>query len=99
MQFEKLITEKILSNQNQKDETIGTCIKMNNNIIEEFAVDDKFILLHTVRVKQKNKRLINILIDGCSPHTIINPNLFRNFTQKNMKFKSGFSREQLFMRW
>ena len=45
---------------------------MNNNIIEEFAVDDKFILLHTVRVKQKNKRPINVLIDGGSTHTIIN---------------------------
>ena len=53
MQFEKLMIEKILSNQNQKDKPIGTRIKMNNNIIEEFAVDDKFILLHTVRVKQK----------------------------------------------
>ena len=55
MQFEKLMIEKILSNQNQKDEPIGTRIKMNNNITEEYAVDDKFILLHTVRVKQKNK--------------------------------------------
>ena len=56
MQFEKLMIEKILSNQNQKDKPIGTRIKMNNNIIEEFAVEDKFILLHTVRVKQKNKK-------------------------------------------
>ena len=72
MQFEKLMIEKILSNQNKKDEPIGTRIKMNNNIIEEFAVDDKFILLHTVRVKQKSKRPINILIDGGSTHTIIN---------------------------
>ena len=72
MQFEKLIIEKILSNQNKKDEPIGTRIKMNNNIIEEFAVDDKFILLHTVRVKNKNRRPINILIDGGSTHTIIN---------------------------
>ena len=72
MQFEKLMTEKILSNQNTKDEPTGIRIKMNNNIIEEFAVDDKFILLHTVRVKQKNKRPINVLIDGGSTHTIIN---------------------------
>ena len=56
--------EKILSNQKSKDEPIGTRIKMNNNIIEEFAVDDKFILLH--------KRPINVLIDGGSTHTIIN---------------------------
>ena len=72
MQFEKLMIKKILANQNQKDKPIGIRIKMNNNIIEEFAVDDKFILLHTVRVKQKNKRPINVLIDGGSTHTIIN---------------------------
>ena len=75
MQFEKLMIKKILSNQNQKDKPIGTRIKMNNNIIEEFAVDDKFNLLHTVRVKQKNKRPINVLIDGGSTHTIINARL------------------------
>ena len=75
MQFEKLMIKKILSNQNQKDKPIGTRIKMNNNIIEEFAVDVKFILLHTVRVKQKNKRPINVLIDGGSTHTIINARL------------------------
>ena len=71
MQFEKLMIKKILSNQNQKDKPIGTRIKMNNTIIEEFAVDDKFILLHTVRVKQKNERPSNVLIDGDSTHTII----------------------------
>ena len=53
MQFEKLMIEKILSNQSTKDEATGKRINMNNNIIENFAVDDKFILLHTVRVKQK----------------------------------------------
>ena len=37
----------------------------------EFAVDDKFILLHTVRVKQKNRSPINVLIDDGSTHTII----------------------------
>ena len=71
-QIKNLMIEKILSNQKSKDEPIGTRIKMNNNIIEEFAVDDKFILLHTVRVKQKSKRPINVLIDGGSTHTIIN---------------------------
>ena len=71
-QIKNLMIEKILSNQKSKDEPIGTRIKMNNNIIEEFAVDDKFILLHTVRVKQKNKRPINVLIDGGSTRTIIN---------------------------
>ena len=63
-QIKNLMIEKILSNQKSKDEPIGTRIKMNNNIIEEFAVDDKFILLH--------KRPINVLIDGGSTHTIIN---------------------------
>ena len=71
-QIKNLLIEQILSNQKSKDEPIGTRIKMNNNIIEEFAVDDKFILLHTVRVKQKSKRPINVLIDGGSTHTIIN---------------------------
>ena len=51
-QIKNQMIEKILSNQKSKDEPIGTRIKMNNNIIKEFAVDDKLILLHTVRVKQ-----------------------------------------------
>ena len=50
------MTEKILSNQNTKDEPTGIRMEMNNNIIKEFAVDDKFILIHTVRVKQKNEK-------------------------------------------
>ena len=33
MQFERLMTEKILSNQNTKDEPTGIRIKINNNII------------------------------------------------------------------
>ena len=44
--------EKILSNQKSKDEPTGVRIKMNNNIIGEPAIEDKYILLHTVRVKQ-----------------------------------------------
>ena len=76
--------EKILSNQKSKDEPIGTRIKMNNNIIEEFAVDDKFILLHTVRVKQKNKRSINVLIDGGPTHTIINGRVEKELSAKTI---------------
>ena len=45
---------------------------MNNKIIEEFAVEDNFTLLHTGPVKPKNKQPINVLIDGGSTHTIIN---------------------------
>ena len=84
MQFERLMTEKILSNQKSKDVPTRLRIKMNNNIIEEFAVDDKFILLHTVRVKQKNKRPINILIDGGSTHTIINGRVEKELSAKTI---------------
>ena len=55
MQFEKLITEKILSNQKSKDEPTSIRIKMNNSIIGESTIEDKYILLHTVRIKQGNK--------------------------------------------
>ena len=81
MQFERLMTEKILSNQKGKDEHIGIRIKMNNNIIEEHAIEDKFVLLHTIQVKQKNKP-INILIDCGSTHTIINSKLTKQLGAK-----------------
>ena len=45
MQFEKLMIEKILSNQNQKDKPIGIRIKMNNNMIGESAIEDKIAVL------------------------------------------------------
>lgn len=64
--------EEILSNQNSKDEPTGIRIKMNHNIIREPATEDKYILLHTVRIKRGNKPSINVLIDGGSTHTIIN---------------------------
>ena len=72
MQFEKLVKKEILSNQKSKDESTGIRIKMNNNIIGEPTTEDKYILLHTVRIKQGNKPPINVLIDGGSTHTIIN---------------------------
>ena len=81
MQFERLMTEKILSNQKGKDEPIGIRIKINNNIIEEHAIEDKFVLLHTIQVKQKNKP-INILIDCGSTHTIINSKLTKQLGAK-----------------
>ena len=47
MQFEKLVTEEILSNQKSKDEPTDVRVKMNNNIIGEPAIEDKYILLHS----------------------------------------------------
>ena len=71
-QIKNQMIEKILSNQKSKDEPTGIRVKMNNNIIGEPATEDKYILLHTVRIKQGNKPPINVLIDGGSTHTIIN---------------------------
>ena len=82
MQFEKLITEKILSNQNANDEPTGIRIKINNNTIGEPAIDDKDILLHTVRIKQGDKPPINVLIDGGSTHTIINARVEKQLEAK-----------------
>ena len=82
MQFEKLVTEKILSNQKSKDEPTGIRVKMNNNIIGEPATEDKYILLHTVRIRQGNKPPINVLIDGGSTHTIINARVEKQLEAK-----------------
>ena len=70
-QIKNQLIEKILSNQKTKDELTGIRIKMNNNIIGESTIEDKYILLHTVRIKQGNKPSIDVLIDGGSTHTII----------------------------
>ena len=82
MQFEKLVTEEILSNQKLKDESTGIRIKMNNNIIGEPTTEDKYILLHTVRIKQGNKPSINVLIDGGSTHTIINARVEKQLEER-----------------
>ena len=44
MQFEKLVTDKIISNQNANDGPTGIRIKMNNNIIWEDKY--KYVLIN-----------------------------------------------------
>ena len=84
-QIKNKMIEKILSNQKSKDEPTGVRIKMNNNIIGEPAIEDKYILLHTVRIKQGNKSSINVLIDGGSTHTIINARVEKQLEAKILR--------------
>ena len=88
------MTEQIFSDQNAKDEATGIGITLNNIIMEEFSVEPKFILLHTVRVKHKTRQPINVLIDGDSTHTIINARVEKELEAKIISKKKIFTETQ-----